>query len=261
MVDIVDDNFLVDQDRGVEIARGFAGSGETFEWTIQTTANFLLRMSDDEVSDLGRSGLSRVFIGAESGSDEVLQSINKVRFQSTNVLFRVAEKLDRAGITGTFSLIFGLPGEGEAHRKATLQMISRIHADYPRMEFHSNIYTPYPGAPNFALAVKMGLGVPESLEEWAAFYPKVQRLPWLDAASHREIQVIREYIRIGFGAAPIRQRSRARQSLIRILAPSARARLRRHRYSMPVELWLLRTSSAVKAVMNPWRGRSHVVQS
>ena len=261
MVDIVDDNFLVDTRRGVEIARGFIESGEAFEWTIQSTANFLLKMSDEDVRLLGRSGLSRVFIGAESGSDDVLRSVNKVRFQASDVVHQVAEKLDRAGITGTFSLIFALPGETDADRRITLNMIRQIRSRFPRMEFHSNIYTPYPGAPNFKHALDMGLREPETLEEWAEFYPKYQRLPWLDEASHQHIQLMREYIRIGFGAAPVRRASALREALIRLLAPSARARLEADLYTMPVELWLLRLAGRLKAALTPWRSRSHVMPS
>ena len=261
MVDIVDDNFLVDWQRGSEIARGFLESGEKFDWTVQTTANFLLRMSDEDVRLLGESGLDRVFIGAESGSDGMLESINKVRFQATDVLFDVADKLHRAGITGTFSLIFGLPGETDQDRKATLKMIQEIKARHPSMEFHSNIYTPYPGAPNFSEALKMGLRSPGTLEEWASFYPKFQRLPWLDGESHTHVQLMREFIRIGFGAAPVRRRSQLREYFLRILRPSARARLRADLYTMPVELWLLRLASWVKAMMRPWKTKSHVMPS
>ena len=261
MVDIVDDNFLVDTQRGVEIARGFLQAGEAFEWTIQSTANFLLKMSDEDVRLLGESGLSRVFIGAESGSDDVLRSVNKVRFQASDVVFDVADKLDRAGITGTFSLIFALPGETDADRRVTLDMIRRIRSRFPTMEFHSNIYTPYPGAPNFQHALDMGLREPESLEEWAEFYPKYQRLPWLDDAGHRHIQLMREYIRIGFGAAPVRRASVMRQAVIRLLAPSARARLKFDRYTMPVELWVLWLAGRLKSVLTPWRSRSHVMPS
>src|SRR5215471_6765186 len=97
LVDIVDDNFLVDRARGIDIARGFIESGLKFEWCIQTTANFLLRSSDEEVRLLRESGLVRVFIGAESGSEDVLRSVNKVRFQGTRVLYEVSEKCHRAG--------------------------------------------------------------------------------------------------------------------------------------------------------------------
>src|SRR5262249_35293216 len=78
MVSIVDDNFLVDRQRGVDIAAGLLAAGVQFDWYIQTTANFLLRSSDADIRLMRQSGLSRVFIGAESGSDDVLRSVNKV---------------------------------------------------------------------------------------------------------------------------------------------------------------------------------------
>jgi radical SAM superfamily enzyme YgiQ (UPF0313 family) len=259
MVDIIDDNFLVDRQRGVDIARGFVDSGLKFEWCIQTTANFLLKTSGEDILLLKQSGLCRVFIGAESGSEDVLRSVNKVRFQGTRVLTDVAEKLYRAGITCTFSLIFALPDETEADRRQTLQMVREIKSRYPTTEFHSNIYTPYPGAPNFRHAVAMGLKEPQSLEEWAAFYPKFQRLPWLDGARHQRIQRMREYIRIGFGAAPIRRRSSARELAIRVLAPAARLRLQRDQYAVPMELWFLKSMSRIRSALG-LSVRTHVIQ-
>jgi anaerobic magnesium-protoporphyrin IX monomethyl ester cyclase len=108
LVSIVDDNFLVDRQRGIDIAAGLIRSGVKFDWCIQTTANFLIRSSDEDLKLMRRGGLSRVFIGAESGSDDVLRSVNKVRFQGTKVLYEVAEKCHHADIRCTFSLIFCL---------------------------------------------------------------------------------------------------------------------------------------------------------
>jgi anaerobic magnesium-protoporphyrin IX monomethyl ester cyclase len=261
LVSVVDDNFLVDRQRGVDIAAGLIESGVKFDWCIQTTANFLLRSSDEDVRLLRRGGLSRVFIGAESGSDDVLRSVNKVRFQATKILHQVAEKCYRAGITCTFSLIFGLPGETEADRRQTLSMIRDIKAKYPTTEFHSNIYTPYPGAPNYRQAVSMGLREPDSLEQWAEFYPKFQRLPWIDSNTHRQIQRMREYIRIAYGAAPVRPRSSLREAAHRVLAPVARARLSRDHYEVPVELWALKSMSRLKNALGFQNVRTHVTQS
>jgi radical SAM superfamily enzyme YgiQ (UPF0313 family) len=260
LVDIMDDNFLVDRARGLQIAKGFIGSGLKFEWIVQTTANFLLRMSDEELRTMRRSGLTRTFIGAESGSDDVLRGANKVRFQGTRVLHDVAEKLYKAGITCTFSLIFGLPGETDADREQTLNMISELKHRFPTTEFHSNIYTPYPGAPNFRHAVALGLKEPQSLEEWAAFYPKHQRLPWLDDATHNRIQRIREYIRIGFGTVPIRRRTLAREIVLRLISPVARLRLRLDWLSVPWELWMLKFISRIRTALG-LAVRTHVVRS
>jgi radical SAM superfamily enzyme YgiQ (UPF0313 family) len=261
LVSIVDDNFLVDRQRGIDIAKGLIETQAKFDWCVQTTANFLIRSTDEDLRLMRQAGLSRVFIGAESGSDDVLRSVNKVRFQSTHVLNQVAAKCYRAGITCTFSLIFALPGETDDDRRQTLAMIRSIKLQYPSTEFHSNIYTPYPGAPNFRQAVEMGLREPGSLEQWADFYPKFQRLPWIDDKTHRQIQRMRDYIRIAYGAAPVRRRSRVREAAHRILAPLARARLNRYRYTMPVELWALKSMSRLKNVLGFQTVRTHVTQS
>jgi radical SAM superfamily enzyme YgiQ (UPF0313 family) len=261
LVDIVDDNFLVDRQRGIDIAKGFIESGLKFEWCIQTTANFLLKSTDGDVRLLRQSGLSRVFIGAESGSEDVLRSVNKVRFQGTKVLHDVAEKCHRAGIRCTFSLIFALPDETDADQRQTLAMIREIRGRFPNTEFHSNIYTPYPGAPNFKKALDMGLREPQSLEEWADFYPKFQRLPWVDEKRHTQIQRMRDFIRIGYGMDTVRRKSRLRKAANQLLGPMARARLDAHRYGLPVELWALNALSRAKNALGFHNVRTHIVQS
>ena len=261
LVDIVDDNFLVDRQRGVDIARGFVQSGFKFDWCIQTTANFLLRSSNEDVQLLRQSGLYRVFIGAESGSDDVLRSVNKVRFQGTKVLHQVAEKCHHANIRCTFSRIFALPDETEADQRQTLAMMREIKSRFPNTEFHSNIYTPYPGAPNFKRALDMGLREPQSLEEWAEFYPKFQRLPWVDEKRHAQIQRMRDYIRIAYATEGVRRRSGLRNAANWLLAPIARARLDAHAYNLPVELWALKGLSRVKNALGFHNVRTHIVQS
>jgi anaerobic magnesium-protoporphyrin IX monomethyl ester cyclase len=260
VLDIVDDNFLVDRQRGIDMARGFIESGEKFQWFIQTTANFLLKTSDEDLKLLRRSGLARVFIGAESGSDDVLRSVNKVRFQGTRVLHEVAEKCHNADIRCTFSLIFALPDETDDDQRQTLAMIRTIKGKFPNTEFHSNIYTPYPGAPNFKRALDMGLREPQSLEEWAEFYPKFQRLPWVNKRQHTQIQRMRDYIRIGYGMEAVR-RSRLRQTANQILGPLARARLNAHTYGLPLELWGLKGLSRLKNSLGLHNAKTHVVQS
>jgi radical SAM superfamily enzyme YgiQ (UPF0313 family) len=261
LVSIVDDNFLVDRQRGVDIACGLIQAGVRFDWCVQTTANFLIRSSDEDLQLMRKAGMSRVFIGAESGSDDVLRSVNKVRFQGTKVLYEVAEKCHSANIRCTFSLIFALPDETDADQRQTLAMIREIKTRFPNTEFHSNIYTPYPGAPNFRRALEMGLKEPQSLEEWADFYPKFQRLPWVDEKRHLQIQRMRDYIRIGYGMDGVRRRSGLRNAANRVLGPIARARLDAHRYSLPLELWALKTLSRAKNALGFHNVRTHIVQS
>jgi anaerobic magnesium-protoporphyrin IX monomethyl ester cyclase len=158
-----------------------------------------------------------------------------------------------------FFLIFGLPDETDDDRRQTLAMIRKVKSRFPTTEFQSNIYTPYPGAPNFRRAVDMGLREPQSLKEWAEFYPKFQRLPWLTSEGHDRIQRMREYIRIGFGAAPIRKRSIPRKAVMTVLGPAARLRLKNDLYSAPMEIWLLKSMSRLRSALG-LSVRTHVVQ-
>ena len=99
------------------------------------------------------------------------------------------------------------------------------------------------------------------MEEWADFYPKFQRLPWIDDKRHARIQRMRDYIRIAYGMDSIRRKSRLRQGVNTVLAPIARARLGAHRYDIPIELWTLRGLSRLKNALGFHNVRTHVAQS
>jgi hypothetical protein len=103
--------------------------------------------------------------------------------------------------------------------------------------------------------VRLGVREPQSLEEWAAFYPKVQVLPWLDGVRHARIQRIRDYIRLGYSARQmvIAPKRGWRGLAERALRKLARLRLRFLRIELPFEVWALRAYKALKlspAVLN-----------
>src|SRR5437870_2752187 len=154
---------------------------------------------------------------------------------------------------------FWTTGRNRRRSKADAQHATRHQAAIPHNRISYEYLHPVSRAPNFRQAISMGLREPQTLEDWAAFYPKFQKLPWLDDVTHQRIQRIREYIRIGFGAAPVGRRSRARQAVVRMLAPAARLRLRRNQYAVPMELWLLKSLSHIRSAVG-LSIRTHVVR-
>ena len=110
---IVDDNFLVDRERAVEIAEGLVRKGVKFDWSIQASTNLVARFTVEELKLLRRAGLSQVAQGAESGSPKVLHLMNK-DFQKIETIYQAADKLSQAGIRPSFNMIFGFPGEGRS---------------------------------------------------------------------------------------------------------------------------------------------------
>jgi len=248
VIDIIDDNYLVRRDRAVEIAERLLQKDAKFGYFIQTRTDQIDRLSDDELRLLRRSGLKRIFFGIESGSKKVLKTVNKRLDLET--AYRTAERCHAAGVEASFNLIFGLPGEEAEDLRDTIDMVDTIGRRNPEAAFFTNIFSPYPGSPIFPEAVRLGVKEPRSLEEWAVFYPKIQKLPWLQGKAHARIQRIRDYIRIGYSARKmVVHRPDGFKDLVRrVLQNVARFRLRRLAVGFPIEVWALRAWKELKGL-------------
>jgi anaerobic magnesium-protoporphyrin IX monomethyl ester cyclase len=238
LVWIIDDNYMVDRARCVKIAEEIVRRGARFRWSTQASINLVLRFTPEELKLLQRSGLDQVQMGADSGSPEVMHLMNK-DFQSLEMVYEAAERLTAAGVKPAFNMIFGYPGEEERHRKESVDLIMNICRTYPRAEFCTNIFTPYPGAPVMERAFELGIQAPDTMEGWADFFPRYQVLPWLKGKKHAELQIMRDYLRIAFNRIPVGryERSRLNRTVYELIAAPARWRLDHSFFRFPVELW------------------------
>jgi anaerobic magnesium-protoporphyrin IX monomethyl ester cyclase len=236
---IVDDNFLVDRERAVAIAEGILRRGVSFQWSIQASTNLVARMTVEEIALLRRAGLSQVAQGADTGSPKVMRRMGKT-FQTIETIYAAADRLSAAGIRPSFNMIFGYPGEGDAERRESIDLIMDVCRRYPGAEFWTNIFTPYPGAPVMERAFELGIQVPTTLEEWVEFFPRYTVLPWLKGQKHRKVQVMREYLRVAFQRVPIGiQRRNVLQRIVHgSIGIPARWRLDHGFYALPFELWI-----------------------
>ncbi len=236
---IVDDNFLVDRERALEIAEGLIRRGVSFEWSIQASTNLVNRLDVDQLKLMRRAGLRQICHGAESASPTVLKQMDK-GFQKPETIYAVAEKCIQAGIRPSFNVIFGFPGEGEKERRETIRLIMQVCRRFPGAEFWTNIFTPYPGSPIVRRAAELGIEIPETFEGWADFFPRYTVLPWLNGRKHRRVQVMRDYLRVAFSRVPIAadRRPLAARLVHQALSIPARWRLDHDFYALPVEIWL-----------------------
>jgi anaerobic magnesium-protoporphyrin IX monomethyl ester cyclase len=243
---VVDDNFLVDRERAIAIADGIIRTGVTFDWSIQASTNLVTRFTVDELRLLRRAGLSQISHGADSGSPKVLNLMNK-NFQKIETIYEAAHKCTEAGIRPSFNMIFGFPGEGDPERRESVKLVMNICRQFPKAEFWTNIFTPYPGAPVMARAFELGIHTPKTFEGWVDFFPRYTVLPWLKGKKHKRIQVMREYMRLAFNRVPIGRQKKhpVNQFIHNAIAISARWRLDHDVFRMPFELWL-------KNVANRW---------
>lgn len=193
-----DETFFTYPERVVEIAEGFLRQGSRFGWTATMRADQGFRMSDDAFELCVRSGLRRVMIGVESGSQEMLDWMTKD--VTIEQIFHSAEKCVRFGIGAIFPFIVGFPDESDESVRASMAMIKRLRAMSPQFETPVFYFKPYPGSRITEAVVTNGYQLPESLEEWAEFDFIGSSGPWVSQQKHDLIERFKFYNRFAWGS-------------------------------------------------------------
>jgi anaerobic magnesium-protoporphyrin IX monomethyl ester cyclase len=257
-VALLDSNFLVDTRRALEIARGFRDFMPGITWTFQTSSDLLCRLSDEQVCLLGGSGVTHIGFGVESASAEVLARMNKRR-QTISDLFETARKCGQAGIRATFNMIYGFPGETEANRGETFEVMGRIAGRFDNVTFSPNIFTPYPGIPVWPELRKLGLEEPARLEDWTALSLGTIELPWLTGSAYRNVKRGISYFMLHdtiAHASRASSLSRLARAALQGIRKPLRWRLEHGRFGWPVELWLLKSREWLAAKRSLLTGES-----
>ena len=98
--------------------------------TTYGRATDVLRKTDEELRELREHGIEMVYLGAESGSQKVLEKINKG--ETREELIEGVQRLEAAGIKTSVTFISGLagPDDWEEHAVETGRMIAEMNASY-----------------------------------------------------------------------------------------------------------------------------------
>ncbi len=113
-----------------------------------------------------RSGLTTVQLGIDSGSDSILETLNK-GFGSDDIAQATRLCQDR-GVPTSFSVLFGAPGETPETIAQTFALIDELAPDYVDVELGVRIYKPTPLA---RLAEREGVVDPEDPLCAPTYYP------------------------------------------------------------------------------------------
>jgi radical SAM superfamily enzyme YgiQ (UPF0313 family) len=177
-VHFYDNNTFVSEEQARDFADHLAPLG--LRWWCEARVDVLSRFSDDTWRRLARAGLTMVFCGAESGSDDVLKKMGKGT--TTAQILEVAARTRDHGIIPEFSFVFGDPQDPEGEIDGTLAFIRRLKAVNPDMELISYFYTPTPQRRGTYGDVDALGGTPATLEEWT-------QPDWVAWMTHEEPQV------------------------------------------------------------------------
>jgi anaerobic magnesium-protoporphyrin IX monomethyl ester cyclase len=227
-VNFQDETFFTRAARVRALADQLVESGIKITWAATMRADQGVRLPDEVWARCKQSGLRRLLVGVESGSNEMLKRIRKdIKIEQ---VFHTAARMLRYDIAGHFPFIVGFPEESDASIQATLDCAKRLRSLSP--DFLTPIYyfKPYPGSELVIEAVARGFRLPETLEAWSTFdYVAGLPGPWVSAEKFRLIERFKFFHELAWERA-----SRGK----RLLQQVARYRCRRDEYRWPVEMLL-----------------------
>lgn len=132
---IIDDTFNVPLPRFKDLCRAVAARRYSFDWY----SYFRASNADMEAIDLAaESGCGGVFLGIESGDQNILTAMNKAA--NVDKYARGIEELNRRGVITFASMIVGFPGETRETVDNTIAFLNACKPRYwrPGLYFHSN---------------------------------------------------------------------------------------------------------------------------
>jgi radical SAM superfamily enzyme YgiQ (UPF0313 family) len=162
-----DDEFYIDRARANAICEGIIRRDLNISfYTSGTRVDVFGKATDQEIATLKKAGAYTLKFGAESGSQRILNLMQKgITVEQT---LEANRRCKAHGIIPAFSLIIGYPTETFDDIHATIDLAFRLKKENPLAQLETMaVYTPLPGTPDFKLALDHGLRPPESLEGWA----------------------------------------------------------------------------------------------
>ena len=187
-----------------------------------------LLLVDDTIEALQRAGADIIWMGAESGSQKILDAMDK----GTKVeqIYEATAKLQKRGVRVAFFLQFGYPGETREDIDKTMQMVRDTMPD----DIGISVSYPLPGT-KFYEGVKIDLDDKANWQDSADMamlfkgpYP-TEFYRQLHTVIHKDYRSRRTFLRLKRGKIRFWRKSELRQLAAmvyhRLTLPSARAKL------------------------------------
>ena len=132
---IQDDTFVINRDNVMQFCKILIEEKLDITWACHGRVNHIDRYL---LRAMKRAGCWQIALGIESGSQKVLDSINKGTTVEQN--YEALELCREAGMDVKGLFMIGCFGENHATVKETIDFIKKVHIT----DFHMNFFTPLP---------------------------------------------------------------------------------------------------------------------
>ena len=197
-IEFHDNNFFTSRKRVVEFAKLVKDDG--ISWWGEGRIDTINKYSDEDLKLMKDAGCQMIFLGAETGNDDILKQMNKGGTQTGQQIKEFAARLQPIGIIPEFSFVLGMPAESP---QAVMEQINwdigfikEIKAINPDSEIIIYLYSPVATEDSdlYKEIQQAGFRFPEQLEDWLSpswenfDLRKNPLTPWLTPAMVDKIQ-------------------------------------------------------------------------
>jgi len=240
-VQFYDMDFFISERRTEAIADHLRRLG--LAWWALGRVDELMRYRAKTWEAMKASGLKMVFCGAESGSTDTLERMNKGGVAAAELALDLAGRMRTYGVVPEFSFVVGNPPDPAADLNQTLKFIRRLKRVNPATEVILYVYTPVPlDGTMYDAARSLGFRFPATLAEWVSDRWQTFALrrdpatPWLAGDVRRRVREFESVLNAYYPTVTDRRLTGPRRLLLRALAAW---RYQLEAYRRPVELELV----------------------
>lgn len=234
-----DDNFFVDRSFALEFCQRMIDEKIDLLWdTSAHAATFLKNFSDADVELLYLAGCRQIYVGAESGDQDILDLISKGATVEDNLEF--VSMLKRHRIIPMLSTMICFPTASGKDVNMTIDMVRQAHLLDPSLRARMFFYTPYPGTDLYEKALLEGFVPPTRLEDWPMHTLRKFRAPWAKKDYRWQVEMFANFYLLlsnprYYRSVPIRKLKPVVFLLNLIFFPTAYLRMRLNFFKFPVE--------------------------
>lgn len=195
-LNLQDETYFTYRNRVVEIAKGIIDRKLDFTWAATMRADQGARLSEEEFETCVKSGMRRLLIGVESGSQEMMDWLKK-DIKMEQVLL-CANRCEKFGVAAIFPFIVGFPNESDKSVKATVDLALQLNKQSVNFSTPIFYFKPYPGTTITSEIELDGFQLPKSLLEWADFDYIGSSGPWVDAEKFQFFERYKFYLKLAY---------------------------------------------------------------
>ena len=234
-ISFCDDNFCTDIDRAIKIVELLN--------EIDIMSSYLQfripSLNENLLKQLQKLGTKRILLGIESGSNRILELINKgITRELVIEKMKLLSKFPDISVNA--AMIIGYPTESMKEIEMTIDLGIEISRLVPSAVVTLQTYLPFPGSDLYNLAIKEGFIPPNRNSGWGvfdAFDNRDMNLTWLPWADRNTIELFYRMDKYSKLLTHSPSDMWYRTIAKKIFYLAARERLKRRFFSFPFELY------------------------